>query len=90
MNPRGKELENADGSDPVPLTKLTAGGFSGLNAIWSPDGSKIIFDSTRALDGSDAVDPNSNRNIWMVNADGTNLTPLTKLNSAPSKSPQQP
>jgi Tol biopolymer transport system component len=83
---------SADGSNLVPLTKLTAAfGISNLGTfIWSPDGSKIIFSSSRALDGSDSADPNGNSNIWMMNADGSNLTAITQLNVASSNSPQQP
>ncbi len=70
---------NADGSGVTPLTKLTALGADSSDAVWSPDGSKIAFDSSRALDGSDAANNASTSNIWMMNADGSGAAPLTKL-----------
>jgi len=45
---------------------------------WSPDGINIVFASVRALDGSDASNPNETTNIWVVKVDGTNATPLTR------------
>jgi len=68
----------ADGSGAIPLTKLTAFTGSG-DLMWSPDSSKIAFDSTRALDGSDAANANQTANIWVINADGSALTALTRL-----------
>ena len=50
--------------------------------VWSPDGSRIAFVSARALDGSDATDPNDTSNIWVMNADGSGLTPVTRLTAA--------
>jgi len=66
----------SDGTGVTPLTKLTAGGADSFLPVWSPDGSKIAFLATRALDGSDA--PGS-PNFWVINADGTGASPLTKL-----------
>ena len=83
---------NADGSSVLPLTKLTASGANSFNGIWSPDGSKVFFDSRRALNGADAANTNFTTNIWVVNADGSNATPLTNLTAsgAESRSPNQP
>jgi dipeptidyl aminopeptidase/acylaminoacyl peptidase len=53
----------------------------------------IVFESSRALDGSDAANTNEAENIWVVSADGTFITPVTKLtalgmrNSDPAWSP---
>jgi Tol biopolymer transport system component len=80
---------NADGSGATPLTKLTASGTSVDNALWSPDGSKILFESARVLDGSDALSPNFIFNIWLINADGSGATSLTKL-TAPGTSNEEP
>ncbi len=68
---------NADGTDLVPLTNATADGAGSFRPEWSPDGAEVVFDSTRALDGTDAPGENGTSNIWRVNADGTGLTPLT-------------
>jgi Tol biopolymer transport system component len=72
-------VANADGSDSMPLTRMTAGGADVDNVIWSPDGSKIAFISSRALDGSDAVNTNSTFNLWVMNAGGSGALPLTRL-----------
>jgi Tol biopolymer transport system component len=55
---------NADGSHPQRLTNHPA---LDVSAIWSPDGSKITFDSNR--DG--------NFEVYMMDADGTDLVNLT-------------
>src|SRR5262249_43746845 len=72
---------NADGSGLAPLTKLTAGSSglipSAFGAAWSPDGKKIAFISSVALDGSNA--PNTALNLWVMNADGSGATPLSRL-----------
>jgi Tol biopolymer transport system component len=70
---------NADGSDPRPLTNLTTANADSGTPIWSPDGSKIAFSSARALNGNDAQNTNNIFNVWVVNADGSNPVPLTKL-----------
>jgi Tol biopolymer transport system component len=72
-------LANSDGTGAIPLTKLTASGADSFDPVWSPDGTKIVFSSHRALDGSDASNVNFTSNIWVVNADGTAATPLTKI-----------
>jgi Tol biopolymer transport system component len=83
---------NADGSGATPLTKLTANqpqaccSVLGLRPIWSPDCSKIIFESERALNGSDAASPSLIFNIWVMNADGSGQMPLTKLMAAGASS----
>ena len=67
---------NVDGSGATPLTRLTAASsFSPV--IWLPDG-KIVFDSKRALDGTDAANLNGTCNIWIMNADGSSPAPLTE------------
>jgi Tol biopolymer transport system component len=75
-----------DGTGVTPLSRLTD-----LNAqigfpVWSPDSGKIAFDSRRALDGSDAANTNFVSNIWVMNADGSAASPLTKLTVANSGS----
>lgn len=70
---------NADGSNPTPLTTLTAAGADNRGAFWSQDGTKIVYESSRALDGSDAANTNNAGNIWVMNADGSENRPLTQL-----------
>jgi Tol biopolymer transport system component len=80
---------NADRSGATPLTMMTASNSSCFYPQWSPDGSKIAFESTRALDGSDASNANNTYNIWVMDADGSGVTPLTRLtaNNASSFNP---
>jgi Tol biopolymer transport system component len=77
---------NADGSSAKPLTKFTANGANNTAPAWSPDGSKLAFESAGALNGSDAANANLTVNIWVVNADGTGAIPLTKLTGAGASS----
>ncbi len=69
---------------PVPL------GPHGL--AMTPDGSKVFFASSRALDGSNAANTNGTLNIWVVNADASGVTPLTKLTAVGARSffPNEP
>ena len=74
---------NADGSGQQALTSLTALGLSDCPIpIWSPDGSQILYSSTQALDGSNAVNANTAYNVWAMNADGSNNTPLTNYEAS--------
>src|SRR4029077_804456 len=66
---------SADGTVATPLTRLTAQGISSRDPVWSPDGTKIAFDSDRAQDGSDAVAVHTD--IWAVNVDGSHAIALT-------------
>jgi dipeptidyl aminopeptidase/acylaminoacyl peptidase len=66
-----------DGGDP---NDPTAPSHDSLNPAWSPDGSRIAFDSTR--DG--------NREVYVINADGTGLVNVSNDPStdyAPAWSP---
>jgi hypothetical protein len=61
--------------------------------VWTPGGTKVIYASGRAFDLSDNANaPNGTRNIWVMNADGSNAVPLTKLtvNPAGADLPEQP
>ncbi len=77
---------SADGTGLTPLTNLTAARADSAAPQWSPDGSKVVFDSSRRLDGTDAPNTNFTYNIWRVGADGTGLTPLTNLTAAQADS----
>ena len=72
-------IVNADGSGARPMTKNTAVVAHNVRPIWSPDGSRIALESQAALDGSDSANTNDIRNIWVINADGSGLAPVTKL-----------
>ena len=75
---------NADGTAVAPLTHLTASSILFWNLAWSPDGRKLAFVSSAALDGSDALSTNGTVNVWVMNADGTGATPLTRLTVNPA------
>jgi Tol biopolymer transport system component len=77
---------NSDGSGAKPLTNLTAAGADTAAPAWSPDGSKIAFQSSRALDGTDVANVNMTVNLWVVNVDGTGARPLTNLTAAGASS----
>lgn len=83
-------MMDADGSNATPLTSLTAAGVPTVDPQWSPDGSQIIYASARALNGSDAANTNNTSNIWVMDADGSNATPLSSLtaDNADSNTPQ--
>jgi Tol biopolymer transport system component len=70
---------NSDGSGATPFTRLTVANADSFNAVWSLDGSQLAFTSSRELDGSNAANTNQTPNIWLINSDGTNAIPLTKL-----------
>jgi len=56
---------NADGSGATPLTQISSPGIGNSEGpMWSPDGTKIVYSSIRALDGSSRNNPFRNRNIW--------------------------
>jgi Tol biopolymer transport system component len=76
----------ADGTGAKPLTRLTAAAADCEFASWSPDGTKLVFESARALDGSDATNTNQTVNIWVVGTDGGSATPLTNLSAAGASS----
>lgn len=67
---------NASGPVPTPMSKLTSCAVDASDPAWSPDGSKIAFDSNRALNGQDGSN-GSAPNIWLMNADGSGVTLLT-------------
>lgn len=59
-------IMNADGTGEVQLTSQT--GRNG-SPSFSPDGSKIVFTSTRPVDGNNSTLPK----VFVMNADGTNV-----------------
>ena len=78
---------NADGTNNIPLTddnSIFGGGTTNSSdPVWSPDGTKIIFNSARALDGTHLPSANSVPNIWIINsADGSGRLPLTFYTAA--------
>jgi Tol biopolymer transport system component len=91
-NLNGQDLSNdgvfniwsiqSDGSGVTALTQLTSAAYpaDSLDAVWSPDGTKIVYSSSRALDGSNASNTVYGvHNIWVMNADGSGATPLTNM-----------
>jgi TolB protein len=79
---------NADGTGARALTSLITA--SSFQPRWSAEGSKILFCSSRALDGSDTPNANSTLNVWVMNSDGTGAKPLTRTTApgADSAGPQ--
>jgi len=73
---------NADGTGLTPLTHATVAGTSSFNPQWSPDGTKIAFSSSLNLNGNVASAANPAPNIWVMDANGGALTPLTRATAA--------
>jgi Tol biopolymer transport system component len=71
---------NADGSGPTPLTQMTMANTNCDLPVWSPDGTKIAFQSFRNLNGTD--NGGATPNIWIMSANGSSQTPLTMLTNA--------
>ncbi|CAA9402662.1 MAG: tolB protein precursor, periplasmic protein involved in the tonb-independent uptake of group A colicins [uncultured Rubrobacteraceae bacterium] len=74
---RGGDIHvmNASGLSPegIGSRRLTSMGGAESDPTWSPDGTRIAFlSNTAALDGQ------SDPEIWVMNADGTNQEPLTE------------
>ena len=61
-------VANSDGSDEQRLTDRPAGDWE---PAWSPDGTRIVFDSDHHAIGKDR------NQLYVVDADGSNLTRLT-------------
>lgn len=72
-------IMNPDGTDPVNISERV--GIRHVYLIWSPDGTKIAFAQTRQEDVKvDFVRMDiipGPREIWVINADGSNLVNLT-------------
>ena len=60
---------NADGTN---LTNVTFDPWYNVHPAWSPDGTQIAFVSNR----------NGWKNLYVMNSDGTNLTPITDFNQS--------
>lgn len=77
----GIDIMNADGSERHRvLTKSAGDNYRHLS--WSPNGNQIAMETTRPRDSG-----SENRlEIWVMNADGTNLTRLTN-NEIPDRHP---
>src|SRR5262249_19168596 len=76
-------LVNSDGSHLQSLAGIvsTGGSINGGLPTFSPDGNQLVFLSDRNLDGSATPTANIGRNIWVVNADGSNLHHLAGLDA---------
>lgn len=66
-----------DGSGLQHITASTASGVAANYPDWSPDGEQVIFTSDFNLTNPTTGTSNTTYNIWTVNNDGSNLTPLT-------------
>lgn len=73
---------NIDGTSRTLLT----GARPSIQPSFSPDGSKIVFQSTLNLDGNHASAANASYNVWTMNAsDGSGLTAITQDTAAASE-----
>jgi len=69
---------NADGTDRVKLTNDGTEGPHDAQPTWSPDGTRIVFQSTRG--------PGEDGDVYVMNADGGNVQRVTS-NAHPEYSP---
>jgi len=74
-NGNGLWIMRADGNNPHPLTHR-----DDIDPTWSPDGSMIAFASSRE----------GKRQLYVVNADGSNLRQVTDLNNMGGRSTWSP
>ncbi|MFA4874435.1 MAG: hypothetical protein WC690_03755, partial [bacterium] len=71
---------DVSGGNAAALTRLTALNANSFYPSWSPDGSKILYVSTRSFDAAaDATNSGSTGNVWTMDADGTDAMALTRL-----------
>jgi Tol biopolymer transport system component len=73
-------IADADGGNLTALTQNTTAGMQSFVPTFSPDGAQIVFHSL-----SDVTSPfpwngtaTGSRNIWIMNADGSGRTPITR------------
>lgn len=79
--PNNLWLMSIDGSNLQALTqsKVQETFSHWETAQYSPDGRKIIFLSSRNLNGSNQDPENPSLNLWIMNSDGGDLHPLTRF-----------
>ena len=70
----GIYVMNADGSGQTPLTDILT---SDQEPAWSPDSNRIAFSSDRDEPNLSTCSPSCNREIYIMNADGSGQTNLT-------------
>ena len=70
---------DANGGNPTQLT-VDGADSNDVDPHWSPDGRKIVFASNRGQ-----IKGRKNYDIWMMDADGANLTQLTTNGSCDDK-----
>lgn len=77
-------IMDPDGSHALPLTHFTQNHLRITSLAWSPDSRTLAYISNRALDGS----PSAARgdNLWLMHADGSGSSPLTRFNQADCRS----
>ena len=73
---------NVDGGGLTPVTINTVAGADSTFARFSPNGRTIVFSSSMRLDGSNAANVNNTANVWRIDADGANLTALTRATAS--------
>lgn len=71
---------NPDGTDPVQLTDLPK---SASSPAWSPDGTQIVF----VYGGYDSQRTQDITEVYVMAADGTKITPLTRFDDQAVSSP---
>jgi len=71
-------IMDPDGSHALPLTQFTGDHLRMTSLAWSQDSRTLAYISNRALDGS--LRGARGRNLWLIHADGSGSSPLTRFN----------
>lgn len=81
---------NSNGTGLDALTEIDLLGSDAESVQWSPDGTQLTFSASFDLSTPTAGPSNSSNNIWVMNADGSDLSPLTSSDNtaASSHNPQ--
>jgi Tol biopolymer transport system component len=74
-------ITTSDGVDKSALTQNSSTGLDSINPSFSADGTKITYNSKRALDGSTNGTATSSYNLWTMLSGGTSPSHLTSNTS---------
>jgi serine/threonine protein kinase len=69
-------ISDLQGQNVRPVTNVTEGA---CQPSWSPDGQKLVFVSPCTENLAISAAPPANTGMYLINADGTGLTPLTNV-----------
>ena len=71
--------EVGDGAKPSPARRLTFDTAADTQPMWSSDGEHLYFLSGRSESGEEKPPLDGDTQVWRIDADGTNLTAVTRV-----------